>query len=232
MADVIPKAGLVSQTLISQYANSPTLVQLCNNIDDYINPDADLDTFYSYVWNVMTAVGFGLDIWGQIVNVSRQLTIPGATTYLGFEEAYTAPTAASGPQPWGQAPFFAGTQDTETYTLSDDAYRTLILVKALAKISDCTAPSLNRLLNNLFAGRGRCYVNDLGNMQMRFTFEFYLQPFELAILTQSGAVPRPAAVGAYIAEVPIEGVFGFAEMGAGIQPWGQGTFFNGVLNAS
>jgi hypothetical protein len=228
---VTPKPGLVAQTIISQYANSPTLVQLCNNMDTYINPDADLDMFYDYVWNVMTALGFGLDIWGQIVNIGRQLTIPGAATYLGFSEAYTQPTADIGPQPFGQAPFYAGVQDTETYTLSDDAYRTLILVKALANISDCTAPSLNQLLQNLFQGRGRCYVNDLGNMQMRFTFEFYLQPFEMAIMTQSGAIPRPAAVQAFLTQVPVPNTFGFAEMG-NVAPFGQGTLFNGVVNAN
>ncbi|OZI59954.1 DUF2612 domain-containing protein [Bordetella genomosp. 11] len=224
--------GIVEDTLISQYANSPTIVQLCRNVDTYINPDTDLDTFYDYVWNVMTAQGFGLDIWGRIVNVGRELTIPGSTTYLGFDEAFTPPTADTGPQPFGQAPFWTGTQDTETFTLTDEAYRTLILVKALANISDCTAPSLNQLLQNLFQGRGRCYVNDLGDMQMRFTFEFPLQPFELAILTQSNAIPQPAAVGVGIAQIPIDEVFGFAEIGAGVTPFNQGTFFTGVIDAN
>lgn len=221
------------QTIISEYANSPTLVQLVTNMNGCIDPSADFDNFYNFVWNVQTAQGFGLDIWGKIVNVSRLLTIPGGATYLGFNEAFTAPTAATGPQPWGQAPFFAGTADTETFTLSDDAYRTLILVKALSNISNCTAPSLNQLLQNLFAGRGRCYVGDLGNMQMSFTFEFYLQPFELAIMTQSGAIPRPAAVGAYLVQAPVPNVFGFAEAGsASAAPFGQGTFFTGIQNAS
>jgi hypothetical protein len=223
----------VEGTIISQYANSPTLVQLIQNMNSYIDPSTDFDNFYNFVFNVQTAQGFGLNIWGKIVNVSRLLTIPGGATYLGFNEAFTAPTAATGPQPWGQAPFFAGTADTETFTLSDDAYRTLILVKALSNISNCTAPSLNQLLQNLFAGRGRCYVGDLGNMQMSFTFEFYLQPFELAIMTQSGAIPRPAAVGAYLVQAPVPNVFGFAEAGtASAAPFGQGTFFTGIQNAS
>lgn len=230
--NVTPKTGLVARTLISQYANSPTIVQLINNMDEYINPETDFDAFYDFVWNVETAQGFGLDIWGRIVGIGRELTIPSDETYLGFGEAFTAPTADTGPQPFGQAPFWIGERSTETYTLADDAYRTLILVKALANISDCTAPSLNRLLQNLFHGRGRCYVNDLGSMQMRFTFEFYLQPFELAILTQSNAIPRPAAVGLYLAEIPMPNVFGFAEMGEGVAPFGQGTFFTEVINAN
>ncbi|WP_050450482.1 DUF2612 domain-containing protein [Bordetella bronchiseptica] len=228
---VTPKPGMVARSLISQYANSPTLVQLLNNMDEYINPDADFDAFYGFVWNVETAQGFGLDILGRIVGVGRRLTIPGEETYLGYVEAYTSPTASSGPQPFGQAPFWVGEQSTQTYTLSDDAYRTLILVKALANISDCTAPSFNRLLQNLFAGRGRCYVSDLGGMRMRFTFEFFLLPFEMAILTQSNAIPRPAAVGVSIAEIPTPNVFGFMEAGNGMAPFGQGTFFTEVVNA-
>jgi hypothetical protein len=223
----------LEQTILAQFANSPTIAQLVTNFNQYIDPRADLDSFYSMVWDVDTAQGFGLDYWGKIVGVARQLTIPGGATYLGFDEAFTAPTAASGPQPWGQAPFYSGTLDTETFTLSDDAYRTLILVKALSNISNCTARSLNQLLQNLFAGRGRCYVGDLGNMQMSFVFEFYLQPFELAIMTQSGAIPRPAAVGTYLIQAPVPNVFGFAEAGtASAAPFGQGTFFTGIQNAS
>jgi len=66
----------VERTIISQYGPSRTISQLCRNIDFYIDPRADFDTFYSYVWNVETAVGFGLDIWGEIVNVSRNINVP------------------------------------------------------------------------------------------------------------------------------------------------------------
>jgi hypothetical protein len=214
-------------TIISQYANSPTIGALIASMNDAISPDADIDAFYDFVWNVDTAQGFGLDIWGRIVNVSRSLTVPGTTTYLGFNEAYTAATAGTGAQPFGQAPFYAGVPSTNTYLLADDAYRTLILVKALANISDCTAPNLNKLLQTLFAGRGRCYVTDTGAMEMRFVFEFQLLPFEMAILTQSGAIPRPAAVFTRVLSVDVPTTLGFSEAGI-YQPFGQGVFFNGA----
>lgn len=223
--NVQPKPGLVARTIISQYANSPTLVQLINNMDEYINPDADFDAFYSFVWNVETAQGFGLDIWGRIVDIGRMLTVPGDVSYLGYEEAISW-------QPFNQAPFFAGEQATQTYRLADDAYRRLILVKALANISDCTSPSLNRLLSNLFEGRGRCYVSDAGNMEFRYMFEFALEPFEIAILTQSGAIPKPAAVLANVLQVDRSTTFGFHE--GLMQPFGSGVFFtsSGLINAS
>jgi hypothetical protein len=245
-------------TVISQYGNSPTILGIIESFNDAIDPSADIDQFVSVVMDLNTAEGFGLDIWGRIVDVSRTLNVPGAITYLGFNEAYTLATASTGAQPFGQAPFYAGVASTQSYTLTDDAYRTLIFVKALANISNCTAPTLNKLLQRLFNGatqlaptlgnnfvlgfstlgvsasRGRCYVVDTGQMQMRFVFEFGLQPFELAILTQSNAVPRPAAVLAQVLQVDIPTTFGFSEAGQ-YQPFNQGVFFNstnGLTNAA
>lgn len=217
---------LADRTVISQYANSPTLRQLIRNMDEYINPDTDFDAFFDYVWNVETAQGFGLDIWGRIVGVGRMLTIPGNETFLGYKEAINW-------QPFNQAPMYTGTRATQTYRLADDAYRKLILVKALANISDCTSPSLNRLLSNLFAGRGRCYVSDTGQMEFRYVFEFALEPYEIAILTQSGAIPKPAAVLANVLQVDLPTTFGFKEAVL-MQPFGSGVFFtsSGLINAS
>ncbi|MEX3555718.1 MAG: DUF2612 domain-containing protein [Burkholderia gladioli] len=216
----------VLQTVISQYANSPTLIQLVQNMNGYVDPSADIDAFYDNVWNIQTAVGRGLDIWGKIVVLEhgRLLKIPSAEINLGFNEAGTASATT-----FNSGVFYAGQPITQNYYLSDDAFRTLILVKAAANISDGSIPSYNRLLQSLFVGRGRCYVNDLGNMQMRYTFEFYLQPFELAIITQSGALPRPTGVLVTVLEEPQNSTFGFSEAGVGsAAPFGQGTFYSEV----
>lgn len=212
----------VEQTILSQYANSPTLVQLIKNMDDYIDPGADIDAFYNLIWNVDTAVGKGLDIWGKIVGLEngRKLTIPTTEINFGFSEAGTASA-----QPFDQGVFYSGTPGTQTYVLQDAPFKTLILAKAMANITDCSIPSINQLLQNLFAGRGRCYVNDLGNMQMRYTFEFPLEPWEVAIVQQSGVLPRPTGVLASMVQVPIPNVFGFAEAGASAAPFDQGTFY-------
>ena len=207
----------VEQTIISQYGNSATITQLVRNMNQYLDPRADFEAFYNFVWNVDTAQGFGLDIWGRIVNISRELQIPAASAYFGFNEA--------DPDwfPFDEQPFYDGDAPaTQTYVLSDDAYRQLILAKALANISSTNAPSLNQLLQNMFAGRGRCYVNDLGNMQMRYTFEFLLTDYELAIITQSGAFPRPAGV--YASAMNTDGdVFGFSEA-QDAEPFDQAPF--------
>lgn len=212
----------VEQTIISQYGNSPVLNQLIQNMNAYLDPAADIDAFYDNIWNIETAVGYGLDVWGTIVGVGRQLLIPNAE-YFGFSQASL--------QPFGQAPFYSG-PTAGSYLLSDAAYRLLILVKALSNISDASVPSYNRLLQNLFTGRGRCYVADLGNMQMQYSFEFYLQPFEQAILTQSGALPRPCGVKSFALQSPMISTFGFSEAsqagGVSYQPFGSGPFSQGV----
>lgn len=207
------------KTIISQYGTTATITQLVHNMNDYIDPATDFDNFYDYVWNVDTAQGFGLDIWGRIVDISRTLQIPADLNYFGFNEA------TPGAYPFNEYPFYNGPPASEAYILSDDAYRQLILVKALANISSTNAPSINQLLQNLFANRGRCYVNDLGNMQIRYTFEFALTPSEFAIVTQSGAFPRPAGVLASYFNSPLP-LFGFSEAGESAAPFDEGVFYN------
>jgi hypothetical protein len=206
----------VEQTIISQYGTSPVLNQLIQNMNAYIDPSADIQSFYDSIWNISTASGYGLDVWGKIVGVGRLFEIPNTGPWLGFQDGSTDS------QPFGQSPFYAG-PSTGSYLLSDNAFRTLILVKAIANISNCSIQSYNTLLSNLFRGRGRCYASDLGNMQMLYTFEFVLEPFELAILQQSNALPRPAGVSASIVQVIPSNYFGFN--GSGLQPFGQGIFY-------
>lgn len=217
----------VEQTIISQYGNSATITQLVRNMDQYIDPRADVDAFFDFVWNVETAQGFGLDIWGRIVDIARTLLIPPPVEYFGFNQA------SPGSFPFAERPFFNGILPTsETYILADDAYRQLIFVKALTNISATNAPTLNQLLQNLFGNRGRCYVSDMGAMQLRYTFEFDLTAYEFAIITQSGAMPHPAGVetSMFASALPL---FGFAEAGPSAVPFGQGVFMPlGAIHAT
>ncbi len=191
----------IEQTIISQYSASPTLTRLVKNIDLYVDPRTDFDTFFNYVWNVDTAVGFGLDTWGRIVNMPRVLNVPADT-----------------PNP-GMFAFTPG-----AYVMSDAEYRQAILAKALANITNFTSDGINQLLSNLFEGRGRCYVLDKGNMSMQLTFEFWIEPFEYVIITQTGATPRPAGVLMTVFQVDVPHTFGFAEQ-INLQPFDQGTFY-------
>lgn len=200
-----------------QYAASPIIQKLIADRGGYFATDWQ-DQFYNMVWNVDTAQGFGLDIWGRIVGVGRNIKIP-ETAYFGFN----APPDQSW-SPFNDESFYSGPQATSTYTLADNAYRTLILAKALSNIASTDCRSLNRIINRLFPNRGRAWVNDLGSMSMRITFEFALEPWEFTVMTNGGVMPRPAGVGVTLAQIPAD-TFGFAEAGDA-EPFNQGTFLS------
>ncbi len=181
-------------TVISQYANSSIITQLIGNFFQYIDPTSNLASFFDLMWNVDTAQGYGLDVWGRIVGVIRTINLPNAGRYLGFEEQSVTI------DPFNQSPFYAGVPLTTSYQLSDDAFRILIYAKALANISNGSIPSINQLLLNLFPGRGNCYVTDGLNMSMTYTFTFALTSTEVAIITQSGILPKSTGVSATVVQ--------------------------------
>lgn len=203
-------------TVISQYGNSQRLLQLIENFSAYVDQTQNLDDFFDLMWNVDTAEGYGLDVWGRIVGVSRILQIP-STRYLGFKEQ-TGITV----DPFDQSPFYDGAPLTDSYFLSDAAYRQLIIAKAASNICDGSIAAINQLLLMLFPGQGNAYVQEGMNpsffgfqesttastfgqdafyddqelyvMTMTYVFEFQPTPVQLAIIQQSGVLPHPTGV--------------------------------------
>ncbi|MET3815325.1 DUF2612 domain-containing protein [Pantoea sp. UYEF8] len=184
----------VADTILTQYADSPKLKSLIYSFNEAVGIESFIDDFYDMIWNIQTAGTYGLDVWGKIVVVSRQLTVTENQIYFGFNEATSDPPVVDDPQPFDQAPFYSGDVLTSTVTLTNDIYRKLIMVKAAANISDCTIPNLNKLLLYMFGDRGRCYVRNDGGMVMSYVFEFSLSTAELAIVQSSGALPAPVGV--------------------------------------
>lgn len=184
------------RTVISQYANSPILLQLIYNFDQCVDQSANMQAFYDLIWNVDTAQGYGLDVWGRIVGVNRVLKVE-----IGDYFGMTGPGGASG-EPYNQAPFYAGAQLTENYALTDQAFRTLIFAKALSNISDGSVKSINQILINLFgSANGNAYATDNGDMTMSYTFEFPLTAVQEAIVGQSGVLPKPTGVHTTIIQI-------------------------------
>lgn len=219
----------VQRTIIAQFSNSPTITAVIQSMNDALDTSPLFTKFYNLVWNVDTAVGFGLDIWGRIVGLpnGRLLQLGSNTDVFGFSNDDIPPDWA----PFNQGTFFTGADSSTTFILADDAFRTLILAKALANITATNSKDLNKLLRNLFPNRGRAYVIDrgksntaLGGMQMSFVFEFSLSQVEYAILTQSGVMPHPAGVGFNVIVIP-PGQFNFREEGLQATPFGDGTFY-------
>lgn len=210
-------------TIISQYANSPTLNQLIANMNDYIDPRANLDAFYRLVWDIDSEEisTHGLDIWGRIVGVGRSLVQLPSGDCIGFDEGHNF-------QPFGQAVFYNAAESSRQRQLADDEYKTLIKIKALSNISATSVPALNKLLGQLFPGR-HCYVMDVGDMELLYVFHFFLTANEYALLTQSGIMPKPAGVRVSILQLgDTTQVFGFAESEAGYLPFDSGLFLDSL----
>jgi len=172
-------------TVLSQFGNSPNILALLESWNDSLDPGVDIDDFYAKVWDIDTAQGYGLDVWGRIVGVSRVLTVPGSITTISWYEADNVG--------WGQAPWYSGPV-TSNYSLSDDTFRALILVKALANISNSSIQAYNTMLMQLFPSRGNAYVVDNKDMSANVVFEFALSDYEKAIIEQSGAFAPPTGV--------------------------------------
>lgn len=187
----------VFDTVISQYANSPTLTLLCQNLQQYFDQTANFSNLFDMIWNVDSAQGYGLDVWGRIVGVSRTLTVA-SSVFFGFDQQ--SPTVDTfGPA--GGSPFYIGVPSTSNYALTDQAYRQLIFAKAFANICDGSIPAINQILMSLFPNRGNCYVTDGLDMTMVYTFEFLLTPLEQAIVSQSGVLPKPVGVEASFVQI-------------------------------
>ena len=246
-------------TVASQYANSPALTGILTSFYAAADQTENFDAFYDNIWNVNTATGYGLDVWGRIVGINRVLEVV-STAWFGFKESLPgclswntnvscSPSPALGfaeamPswQPYGYGTFglnwiwtesdnfqgggalYSGFGLTSNYALSDLAYRRLIMAKAAQNITSCSIPAINQILLNLFPERGNCYVTDgyqggayfgfqesqmalpfnqgvfyngqaLNNvMTMTYTFNFPLSPVEMAIVSNSGVLPKPTGV--------------------------------------
>jgi hypothetical protein len=249
----------VLDTVASQYANSTALMGIIDSFAVAVDQTENFERFYDDIWNIETATGYGLAVWGRIVGINCELEVvdtawfgfaesePGTLSWnsgvtanlspaIGFAEAlpswqslgwgtfglnYTW-TASNVNQ--GGGAYYSGTGLTNSYRMSDQAYRTLIMAKAAQNLTDCSIPAINNILMMLFPHRGNAYVTDgyqgvdyfgfaesrtaqpfgqqafydgqaLNNvMTMTYTFDFQLSAVEMAIVQNSGVLPAPTGV--------------------------------------
>ncbi len=177
------------QTVISQYANSPALLAILQSFADATAINQQIDQFFDSVWNIQTAIGWGLDVWGRIVGVNRTVQVSSVFNF-GFSEALPSADTFG---PGGASPFYSGGTITSNYQLSDTIYRNLILAKAAANIWDGSINGLNAILRLMFPGE-KSYVIDNLNMTMTYQFDWTPTTTDLAIINSSGVLPRPCGV--------------------------------------
>lgn len=175
-------------TLYSQYANSPVLTQWLDFFSQWIDANESVDSWYDNIWNIETAVGYGLDVWGRILGISRVLSVQ-EVQYLSFSNSGGNET----PTAWYT--LYSGESLNSNFSLTDTAYRQLLLAKAASNIWDGSIPGLNAILRMLFPGQV-AYVTDGQNMTMTYTFAFQLTPVQASIVMNTNVLPRPCGVSA------------------------------------
>ncbi len=197
------------QTIISQYANSPTLISVIESFSDAIDLTEDWDSFFSNIFDIDTAFGFGLDLLGRIVRVARNVQVTVPRNYFSFDDPARGFDNAD-------APVFGPTSSETSsvqISLSDDDYRSLLLAKAALNIGVATSPGITAILNVFFAKFGaKIFVNEATEQPLSFLIcqaGTQLSVLTLAIL-QGALGVRPAGVGVAYALTTGNGpLFGF-----------------------
>ena len=205
----------IKDTIMSQYANSPTILSLIEGLNDAIDPQYFIEDFYKYVCNLSTAKGFGLDIWAEKVGVSRRVPmVDPSAKYFGFDPDF---------QPFNTYPFSDG-GTFQSYQLPDEQLRRLIIIKAAKNILYATALNINKFLLMIFDNR-RAYYNITGHMAAEYVFEFSLNDFDKIVVYGLDMLPHPCGVGISYREVDVDRTFGFN--GSELSNFNNGVFYSG-----
>ena len=221
----------------SQYGDSPTIKGILNDFRSGILPDADIGVLYDNIINVDTAKGIGLDIWGRIVGVERNMYVD--DSYVDYP-LFGFRGGGSNANPFNQGMFFDPDQvisgERVLVTLDDDNFRRLIMYKALANISSADMASINRLASILYQDEDLLCTNivDEGTlpngdhyntspMYVRFVWRNNEVSNLNKQLFETGVIFSLAAGVKYdVKIISKDPLFGFA--GSGLNPFGQGAF--------
>lgn len=205
-----------------QYSGK-TMTEIRKRFRDYFDTEAAFNAYYEVAFNVATAKGVWLDVWGRIIGQTRFLKMTAEQQNFGFQEADEDPTRDNYPCTFDNGTFFDTEGATYNYRLDDDSYRLLLRMKAFSNLAQPTIPALNMMLMTLFGSRGKVYTVDLGDMEIRVVFTFPLKSFEVAVL-EAGVVPHPGGVHVNLQFLSGDQYFGFR--GSEFQPFNVAPFYS------
>ena len=193
----------IDPTIIRQYFTSPRMRRILEDFRDNLDPEPLFEMLLDNWIDPRTATGWGLDIWGRIVGVSRYLSVSG-DKFIGYEEAGDLTTDTYGYAIWYNGFDNSGT----TLYLADDLFRQLIYAKAWSNNSDCSIRSLNGCLQMLFSNSGQAYAQDNHDGSITIVLGFIPTPAQTAIITQTSVLPIRAGVSyTYKIASDVEGAF-------------------------
>lgn len=204
----------IDAVIQSQYGDSPHIKGVIRGYYDYISPQKDIDLIYDKMINIYTAEGYGLDVWGRIVGISREyVAVDEQYNYLGFDNR---PYNMDRIETFNNAPFYKIVNGK--IKLEDNAYRTYILIKALINISNVSLNGLNFIFSQLFPDT---------DIKVLHSNTMTLRLLVIGAMSQAqiGAIKNiewlPAGVGLQFYHI-ITPTFGFR--GSGLETFNNGTF--------
>ena len=179
----------IDTTIIRQYFTSPRMRRILTDFMNNMDGQPFVDLLTENVLDPRTATGWGLDVWGRIVGVSRYLDVA-QDKYLGFAEAANLSSDTFGHAIWYNGQTISG----NALYLADAMYRKMIFAKAWANISDCSVRSINGCLQLLFSDVGKAYVRDNLDRTVTFVLGFTPDPSQISIIEKANVIPTPAGV--------------------------------------
>lgn len=184
----------------SQYSASVRIIDILDSCRNHILPDADMVSFFYNIFNIETATGYGLDIWGNIVGASRFIKDyqDGAITYTLTDAQFR------------NVLFYkagANIMDSTLYSLN-------YLLKKLYPNYQCYVRNLNNYNND----NGRYY--DSNPMEIEYVFiGASLTDLEKSIIYTVGGFGKGAGVNFNLSEYDYSKIFGF--YGSELLPFGE-----------
>ena len=194
--------------MIAQYANSPVLVKLDNDLKTLFDDSIFTTNWFNVIFNIKTATGYGLDVWGKILNRDRRFVYDGTEYYL------------QGAQTIGNV--------TYTAKQMDNLYRMVLQITAMRYIGNASISSINKILNIVLSSfnYGRAYCYEYGTMQIRYVIEFYADSVFKAIFETLNL--HPTGVLTSFEYLPLGEFFGFntnTEEDEPYTPFDNGPFY-------
>lgn len=154
-----------SRAIQSQYSASAKLKAILAGCQDCLDPQADINAFYAKWVDIYTAEGEGLDNWGRIVGIGREIERRGQHIVLDDEDYRSLLLYKA----------LSNISQANAATINR-------LLKALVDTGVGHFPQ-------------RGYVLEINPMVIRWVFEDYLTPAQEAIFDVAGHLTRGAGVG-------------------------------------
>lgn len=189
-------------SILWQYNDAENLKSMINDKNEWVKKyHTDFwNDWFRDVFNLDTANDFGLSVWAIILNISKDISISQQETrpVFGFGEY--------------NLNFFQSNfgQTIGSVSISRESFRKLLKSRLLAFNTDCTIPSINKILSVVFSDNVVYAIDSLDMSPIVYVFETSPSSDEFFLIEYGNVLISPAGVGYKILS-GIQNNFGFGE---------------------